>query len=105
MQEEEYLSKVEEILNHLNHEFEELENAELENCLVEDVVYSDGVLKVKVEDLGTYVFNKQTPNLQLWLSSPISGPQRFEFDNEQGIWINNRTSEPLIKKLNEELEN
>ena len=29
-----------------------------------------GVLTVKVGDHGTYVINKQTPNKQIWLSSP-----------------------------------
>ena len=30
-----------------------------------------GVLTVKMgSDLGTYVINKQTPNKQIWLSSP-----------------------------------
>ena len=74
MSEQEYVEKVSEVLDHLTHEFEELENSEVNDCLVEDVAYSDGVLKVQVRDLGTYVLNKQTPNLQLWLSSPISGP-------------------------------
>lgn len=42
-----------------------------------DVSYSMGVLTVQVTPLvGTYVINKQTPNRQIWLSSPISGPKR-----------------------------
>ncbi|UYV67818.1 FXN, partial [Cordylochernes scorpioides] len=37
-----------------------------------DVTLSDGVLTVKLnEEHGTYVINKQTPNRQIWLSSPI----------------------------------
>lgn len=28
---------------------------------------------------GTYVINKQPPNKQIWLSSPISGPKRFDY--------------------------
>lgn len=35
----------------------------------------DGVMTVRLGDLGTYVLNKQTPNRQLWLSSPV----RFVF--------------------------
>ena len=27
----------------------------------------------------TWVINKQAPNMQLWWSSPISGPLRFEY--------------------------
>ena len=28
---------------------------------------------------GTYVLNKQPPNKQIWLSSPISGPKRYDW--------------------------
>jgi frataxin len=42
-----------------------------------DVSYSMGVLTVKAgASVGTYVINKQTPNRQIWLSSPMSGPKR-----------------------------
>ena len=30
-----------------------------------------GVLTVKLGAHGTYVYNKQTPNRQIWMSSPI----------------------------------
>lgn len=36
-----------------------------------DIELSQGVLTLKLGSLGTYVINKQTPNKQLWLSSPI----------------------------------
>ncbi|XP_031245832.1 frataxin, mitochondrial isoform X2 [Mastomys coucha] len=36
-----------------------------------DVSFGGGVLTIKLGgDLGTYVINKQTPNKQIWLSSP-----------------------------------
>lgn len=42
-----------------------------------DVSYSMGVLTLHVSPkIGTYVINKQTPNRQIWLSSPLSGPKR-----------------------------
>lgn len=45
-----------------------------------DVNCSMGVVTAKISDrTGTYVINKQTPNRQLWLSSPISGPKRFVY--------------------------
>jgi frataxin len=28
---------------------------------------------------GTYVLNKQPPNKQIWLSSPFSGPKRYDW--------------------------
>jgi frataxin len=36
-----------------------------------DVLYSSGVLTLKLEK-GTFVINKQPPNKQIWLSSPLS---------------------------------
>ena len=56
-------------------DFEELqeENEEV------DVEYSAGVLNLKMPDKGTYVINKQPPNKQIWLSSPVSGPKRFDY--------------------------
>ncbi|KAI1715947.1 frataxin-like domain-containing protein [Ditylenchus destructor] len=52
-----------------------------------DVSYSMGVLTAKIgQNVGTYVINKQTPNRQIWLSSPISGPKRYDF-HQTGKWI------------------
>ncbi|TNV79186.1 hypothetical protein FGO68_gene10175 [Halteria grandinella] len=48
-----------------------------------------------------YVLNKQTPNRQIWLSSPISGPSRFE-KAEDGQWKQNRTNADLLRLLEEE---
>ncbi|TVY90540.1 Frataxin-like protein, mitochondrial [Lachnellula willkommii] len=38
-----------------------------------------GVLTLAFPPAGTYVLNKQPPNKQIWLSSPISGPKRYDF--------------------------
>ncbi|PIO66915.1 iron donor protein CyaY, partial [Teladorsagia circumcincta] len=44
-----------------------------------DVTNAMGVLTVVIsKQIGTYVINKQSPNRQLWLSSPISGPKRYD---------------------------
>ncbi|XP_040897289.1 frataxin, mitochondrial [Toxotes jaculatrix] len=52
-----------------------------------DVVFSSGVLTVKVGgDHGTYVINKQTPNRQIWLSSPTSGPKRYDWTGENWVY-------------------
>jgi frataxin len=37
------------------------------------------VLNLSLPPHGTYVLNKQPPNQQIWMSSPISGPCRFGF--------------------------
>lgn len=69
-----------------------------------DIDYGNDVLTVKLGDLGTYVLNKQTPNRQLWLSSPVSGPSRFDWDRDTKAWIYRRNKANLYKILEAELE-
>lgn len=67
-----------------------------------DVTFSNGVLTVKLgKELGTYVINKQSPNLQIWLSSPVSGPKRFDLINH--TWVYKHTGETLHQLLAREL--
>ncbi|RKO98371.1 hypothetical protein CXG81DRAFT_3777, partial [Caulochytrium protostelioides] len=69
-----------------------------------DVTYASGVLTLQLGELGTYVLNKQPPNKQIWLSSPLSGPRRYNHDSESGHWLDNRPPhEPLADLLNQEL--
>ncbi|KAL9577757.1 MAG: hypothetical protein Q9212_006161 [Teloschistes hypoglaucus] len=44
-----------------------------------DCEYSSGVLTLAFPPIGTYVLNKQPPNKQIWLSSPKSGPKRYDY--------------------------
>ncbi|KAJ6808284.1 frataxin, mitochondrial [Iris pallida] len=53
--------------------------------------------------MGTYVINKQTPNRQVWLSSPVSGPSRFDWDVESKSWVYRRTKANLFRLLEDEL--
>ncbi|XP_016947987.1 frataxin homolog, mitochondrial [Drosophila biarmipes] len=85
--------------------FEELtENAsELQGT---DVAYGDGVLTVNLgKKHGTYVINRQTPNKQIWLSSPTSGPKRFDFVGTEaaGRWIYKHSGQSLHELLQEEI--
>uniref|UniRef100_A0A0N4WWH1 ferroxidase n=1 Tax=Haemonchus placei TaxID=6290 RepID=A0A0N4WWH1_HAEPC len=51
-----------------------------------DVTNAMGVLTVVIsKEIGTYVINKQSPNRQLWLSSPISGPKRYDLVDHR--WV------------------
>lgn len=79
-----------------------------------DVEYSAGVLNCQLGNGETYVLNKQPPNKQIWLSSPISGPKRYDWvvsgegmqDKEgsgQGNWIYLRDGSSLTDLLQEEL--
>ncbi|XP_041644032.1 frataxin, mitochondrial [Cheilinus undulatus] len=66
-----------------------------------DVIFSSGVLTVKVGgDHGTYVINKQTPNKQIWLSSPTSGPKRYDWTGER--WVYTHDGMGLHQLLSEE---
>ncbi|XP_016069754.1 PREDICTED: phosphatidylinositol 4-phosphate 5-kinase type-1 beta [Miniopterus natalensis] len=52
-----------------------------------DVSFGSGVLTIKLGgDLGTYVINKQTPNKQIWLSSPSSGPKRYDWTGKNWVY-------------------
>lgn len=74
-----------------------------------------GVMTINVADKGTYVINKQPPNKQIWLSSPISGPKRYDWciigegqgDKEgtgSGNWIYGRDGVSLPELILEELD-
>ncbi|XP_038223072.1 frataxin homolog, mitochondrial [Zerene cesonia] len=70
-----------------------------------DVTFSDGVLTVNLgTSHGTYVINRQTPNKQIWLSSPVSGPKRYDLVlNNGGYWIYKHDGVPLHRLLQEEI--
>ncbi|KAL8997047.1 MAG: hypothetical protein Q9169_003588 [Polycauliona sp. 2 TL-2023] len=71
-----------------------------------DCEYSAGVLTLDFPPAGTYIFNKQPPNKQIWLSSPISGPKRYDYvigEGKKGEWIYLRDRTTLTGLLREEL--
>ena len=64
-----------------------------------DIEYASGVLNVTLGAHGTFVLNKQTPNLQIWLSSPVSGPLRYDFCPATAGWVNSRDRHELLPLL------
>eukprot|EP00644_Phytophthora_capsici_P004711 jgi/Phyca11/565989/estExt2_Genewise1.C_PHYCAscaffold_190546 len=68
-----------------------------------DVMFSQGVLKIDLGDHGTWVINRQVPNRQIWWSSPVSGPRRYEYDAESGNWVNTRDRGELMELLRSEI--
>ncbi|KAM3333012.1 hypothetical protein ACQJBY_028238 [Aegilops geniculata] len=68
-----------------------------------DIDYGNQVLTLRLGDLGTYVINKQTPNRQIWLSSPVSGPARFDWDAATDSWVYRRTGVNLMRLLEKEI--
>ncbi|KAI8379562.1 uncharacterized protein BYT42DRAFT_569222 [Radiomyces spectabilis] len=68
-----------------------------------DLEYSQGVMTLKLGEHGTYVINKQPPNQQIWLSSPKSGPKRYDYDAQHKRWFYHRDNHTLDELLKEEL--
>ncbi len=65
----------------------------VENLLeeeLEELNYASGVLTMTLPPHGTWVLNKQTPNRQIWWSSPISGPRRYEYNGH--VWVYTRAA-------------
>ncbi|XP_016984710.1 frataxin homolog, mitochondrial [Drosophila rhopaloa] len=86
--------------------FEELTENAAEELQGSDVAYGDGVLTVNLgRKHGTYVINRQTPNKQIWLSSPTSGPKRFDFVGTEaaGRWIYKHSGQSLHELLQQEI--
>ncbi|CAF3337015.1 unnamed protein product [Rotaria socialis] len=100
LSEVEYEHVVNETLESLTEAFDTLLE---KHKLPSDVYYSNGVITVELNQQGTYVINKQTPNRQIWLSSPFSGPKRYDFLNQ--TWIYKHDGISLHKLLNKEFSN
>ncbi|KAI9298870.1 Frataxin, partial [Neoconidiobolus thromboides FSU 785] len=98
---ERYYKVSEQSLSNLLDQLEELIQEEGDDTF--DLEYSSGVLTLKLGNLGTYVINKQPPNKQIWLSSPISGPKRYDFDTKSNLWFYSRDGESLDSILSKEL--
>ncbi|KAI9248201.1 hypothetical protein BY458DRAFT_483765 [Sporodiniella umbellata] len=96
-----YHRLADELLDHMVEKLEEL--ADSTNMKGFDVEYNQGVMTISVGSHGTYVINKQPPNHQIWLSSPVSGPQRYDYDEKHQTWFYPRDSHTLTQVLNDEL--
>lgn len=72
-------------------------------------------MNIGLRDKGTYVLNKQPPNKQIWLSSPESGPKRYDWvvqgesmaHKEESIpsgdWIYLRDGSSLVDLIKNEI--
>ncbi|KAI4457524.1 frataxin [Holotrichia oblita] len=95
----------EETLESLTEYFEELVENET-HLKSADINYSDGVLTVNFGDpYGTYVINRQSPNKQIWLSSPVSGPKRYDFVSDGEYWLYKHDGKTLHQLLQTEISN
>ena len=68
-----------------------------------------GVLTINLGTKGCWVINKQTPNRQIWWSSPISGPRRYEMQyckiESKTSWRYTKDNSDLLHTLVDEINN
>ena len=81
-----------------------------EYSIIDNMNLIDNVLTINIKGQKTYVLNIQKPTRQLWLSSPFSGPKRFEYDIKMSKWYDIRNKkitlyELLNAEINKELIN
>ncbi len=80
--------------------FEQIDNALGD---VMDVDLEGGILTIELASGSQYVINKQAPNREIWMSSPLSGAKHFYFDEEKNTWIDTRDGGNLYDLLSSEL--
>lgn len=69
-----------------------------------DVECSDGILTILVHKTEQeYIINRHSANQKIWYSSPISGADYFEFNDQSLKWLNAKGVE-LEEKLFAELK-
>ncbi|MEI6730384.1 MAG: iron donor protein CyaY [Pseudomonadota bacterium] len=51
-----------------------------------DVEQTSGMLTIDIPAGKQFVLNRQLPTRQIWLSSPLSGGLRFDYDEKDKEW-------------------
>ncbi|GBG28481.1 Frataxin, mitochondrial [Hondaea fermentalgiana] len=105
MSENQFEQLVGELFHELESTFDELamqaEDATGELC---EATAMQDVVEVNLGNLGVWVMNKQTPNRQVWLSSPVSGPKRYRYEASNQTWVNTRDGHELSPFVVKEME-
>ncbi len=68
-----------------------------------EVDLDGGILSIELASGGQYIINKQAPNRELWMSSPVSGAKHFYFDEETENWVGTRSDGIFFDILSDEL--
>jgi frataxin len=84
--EAEYHSVADRTLHTIQDAVEVIIEEKMDTPIENDISYAAGVLTISFPSIGTWVLNKQTPNQQIWWSSPISGPKRFQYVPQYQSW-------------------
>ncbi|KAK3073118.1 Mitochondrial matrix iron chaperone [Teratosphaeriaceae sp. CCFEE 6253] len=112
LSDEEYHLHADRYMNTLHEKAEEMQAQDGKEDV--EVDYAAGVLSITLPPAGTYIVNKQPNNKQIWLSSPISGPKRYDWvvsgesmhqkaDGGIGDWVHMRDGTALSSLLRKEL--
>lgn len=76
-----------------------LEDEDIEMNPKVDIQYNDGVLTLKYNNEYTWVLNQHRVTRQLWLSSPISGPAKYNYHRNTQQWLNERDGKSKLSEL------
>ena len=68
-----------------------------------EVDLNGGVLNIELKKGVQYVINKNAPNCEIWMSSPLSGASHYYLEDDLKTWVDTRNGEKLFEKLAEEL--
>ena len=68
-----------------------------------DVDLNGGILGVELENGAQYVINKNVPNCEIWMSSPLSGASHYYLDDDLETWVDTRSGDKLFVLLAREL--
>lgn len=64
-----------------------------------EVEQMSGMLTIELPSGKQFVLNRQIPTRQIWLSSPLSGGLRFDYDEDEQAWVlqDGRRLDTLLK--------
>ena len=68
-----------------------------------DVDLNGGILNIELQNGTQYVINKNAPNYEIWMSSPISGASHYYLDEDLKTRVDTRNGDKFFNKLAQEL--
>ena len=92
MTDNEYHQRVDAILLRVEESIDTIEQVDL------DYEFSSGILTIDFPNQTKLIFNKQTPNQQIWLATKYDG-HHFDWTGSQ--WIDNRTGKEFWQLISE----
>lgn len=68
-----------------------------------DVDLNGGILNIELGNRAQYVINKNAPNYEIWMSSPLSGASHYYLEDDLVSWVDTRSGHKFFDKLAQEL--